>query len=140
LNTVITSTQNQPSLTQTSSSSTTAPATNDLDKNAFLKLLVTQLENQDPLQPADDTEFISQLAQFSALEQMSNVADEMNKVQQSSSFSSAVQLIGTHVVASGTGGQSVEGIVDGVQMVNGIAKVSIGGQLFDLSQIETVQR
>lgn len=46
---------------------------NDLDKNAFLRLLTTQLANQDPLNPIEDREFIAQLAQFSSLEQMQNL-------------------------------------------------------------------
>lgn len=46
---------------------------NSLDKDAFLKLLVTQLANQNPLNPVEDKEFIAQLAQFSALEQMQNL-------------------------------------------------------------------
>lgn len=49
---------------------------NDLDKDAFLRLLTTQLANQDPLNPMEDREFIAQLAQFSSLEQMQN----LNKV------------------------------------------------------------
>lgn len=46
---------------------------NDLDKDAFLRLLTTQLSNQDPLNPMEDREFIAQLAQFSSLEQMQNL-------------------------------------------------------------------
>lgn len=46
---------------------------NDLDKNAFLRLLTTQLANQDPLNPIEDREFIAQLAQFGSLEQMQNL-------------------------------------------------------------------
>lgn len=46
---------------------------NDLDKDAFLRLLVTQLQNQDPLSPMEDREFIAQMAQFSSLEQMQNL-------------------------------------------------------------------
>ena len=48
-------------------------AKNDLDKDAFLRLLTTQLANQDPLNPIEDREFIAQLAQFSSLEQMQNL-------------------------------------------------------------------
>ncbi|HSH50732.1 MAG TPA: flagellar hook capping FlgD N-terminal domain-containing protein [Bacteroidales bacterium] len=46
---------------------------NDLDKDAFLRLLTTQLSNQDPLNPIEDREFIAQLAQFTSLEQMQNL-------------------------------------------------------------------
>ncbi len=50
---------------------------NSLDKEAFLKLLVTQLANQNPLNPIEDKEFIAQLAQFSTLEQMQNLNENV---------------------------------------------------------------
>ena len=52
-----------------------------LDKNSFLKLLVTELSHQDPMKPMNDREFISQMAQFSALEQMQNVSKSMNSLK-----------------------------------------------------------
>lgn len=59
----------------------TARQPNDtLGKDAFLQLLVTQMQYQDPLDPQDNSEYLSQLAQFSALEQMTNVSEAVNKV------------------------------------------------------------
>lgn len=52
---------------------------NDLDKDAFLRLLTTQLSHQDPLNPMEDREFIAQLAQFSSLEQMQNLNQNFEK-------------------------------------------------------------
>lgn len=65
---------------------------NELDKDAFLKLLVTQLQYQDPLNPMDNTEFIAQTAQFTALEQMNNLNITMTR-------SEAYGMIGKNVYA-----------------------------------------
>lgn len=54
----------------------------DLDKDAFLRLLTTQLANQDPLNPIEDREFIAQLAQFSSLEQMQNLNKNMETTRE----------------------------------------------------------
>ncbi len=51
-----------------------------LDKDAFLKLMVTQMQYQDPLDPQDNSEYVAELAQFSALEQMTNVSDGVGEV------------------------------------------------------------
>lgn len=53
---------------------------NELGKDAFLQLLVTQMQYQDPLDPQDNSQYLSQLAQFSSLEQMTNVAEGLSKV------------------------------------------------------------
>ena len=52
------------------------------DQATFLKLLVTQIQNQDPLNPTDSTQFVTQLAQFSELEQMTNVNTHLQQIQQ----------------------------------------------------------
>ncbi len=63
-------------------SKTTARANDALDKDAFLQLLVTQMQYQDPLDPQDNSEYVAQLAQFSALEQMTNVYKSVEEVSQ----------------------------------------------------------
>ena len=60
-------------------SSSSSVAGGSLGKDAFLQLLVTQMQYQDPLDPQDNSEYLAQLAQFSALEQMTNVAEALDK-------------------------------------------------------------
>ncbi len=91
---------------------------NSLGKDDFLQLLVTQLQNQDPLQPMENTEFVAQLAQFSSLEQLSNMNDQLSGVQLgqlSLSNMQAASLVGQEVTAvgdtfeySGTGGSDLQ--------------------------------
>ncbi len=66
--------------TQSSSNSLVSNADDTLDKSAFLKLLVEQLKNQDPLQPQDDSTFVAQLAQFSGLEQQMQTNTTLSQI------------------------------------------------------------
>lgn len=66
----------------------------ELGKDAFLKILVTQLKNQDPLKPMEDKEFISQMAQFSSLEQMNNMNQNFNKLMDVQKVNQNSALIG----------------------------------------------
>jgi len=72
--------------TQSSDSQTTAPAaatgSTQVTKNMFLQLLVAQLKNQDPLNPADGTQFMTQLAQFQQLEQSMNTGQDITAIRQ----------------------------------------------------------
>lgn len=82
----------------------TAPQSSVLDKDDFLNLLITQLQNQDPLNPTDSVEFTAQLAQFSSLEQLANVNGnlvELKNFQASINNSQAVSLIGKSITANG---------------------------------------
>lgn len=106
-----------------------------LGKEDFLLLLVTQMQYQDPLDPADNTDFVAQLAQFSALEQMSNL-------NQTVSNNSAYALIGQEVLirhTTSTGDtQEVQGTVQKVSIRNGSAYVTVDGQDFVYDEVVEV--
>ena len=100
-----------------------------LGKDAFLKILVTQLQYQDPLQPMNDREFISQMAQFSSLEQMTNVATTNNQLE-------AFQLLG-HTVSVKYNGASDSGVVSSVATNSGSPMLTINGNAYPLSSVVT---
>lgn len=88
----------------TGSTEPAASQSSVLGKEDFLNLLITQLQNQDPLNPTDSTEFTAQLAQFSSLEQLSNVNDNLEQLQNyqaAANNSQAVSLLGKEVTANG---------------------------------------
>ncbi|CCZ91036.1 flagellar hook capping protein [Clostridium sp. CAG:167] len=107
----------------------------ELGKEEFLKLLVCQMQNQDPLNPQSDQEFIAQLAQFSSLEQMTNLNSTMSNT-------SAYGLVGKEVIvqkkdSDGTTTE-VRGTVDSVIMKNGHAQLTINGVNYDLDDLVEV--
>lgn len=120
---------------ETSFKSNSASGTSSLDKDSFLKLLVTQMKYQDPLNPSTDTQFVAQLATFSQLEQMQNL-------NQTYSNSQAFGLVGMNVIvktSDSSGNVSYKsGTVDYVVMANGTAKLSIDKNLYTLDQLEQV--
>lgn len=92
--------------TSTSSSTAVSDATGEtLGKDAFLKLLIAELSNQDPLNPMEDREFISQMATFSSLEQMQNMNSTLTSMAEANKFN-AVQYIGKAIAFTADDGES----------------------------------
>ena len=106
-----------------------------LDKDAFLQLLVAQMKYQDPLEPTSNTEYISQFATFSELEQMQNMSATLE-------LSRASSLVGQTVLMSVTDSSgrttTVQGNVDFVSYEGGKAYLSIGGELYSLDDLDKV--
>jgi len=122
-----------PAVSGTSSSNTQnqAAMTNaykGLGRDAFLTLLMTQMKNQDPLQPTDDKQFIAQLAQFSALEQTQNMGDNIKSFVESQPILQGANLIGRTVRGYGSDGETqVFGKVDSVKLADGKLILKVGG-------------
>lgn len=113
----------------------TAAEMNALGKESFLQLLVCQMENQDPLQPTTDTEWVSQLATYSQLEQMQNMNLSLTNTQ-------AFNLVGQEVILNTTTEQgetkSVSGAVDYVTVKGGKAYLSVEGNLYPMDDLVSV--
>lgn len=107
-----------------------------LGKDDFLKLLITQLSNQDPTDPMDNTEFIAQMAQFSSLEQMTNMNKSMENMNAMLSANSAINTIGK-VVEVDAGSSTMTGVVEAVSSGTN-PQVLINGMYFDMNKIISV--
>lgn len=108
---------------------TRRPAAGALGKDEFMQLLVAQLRYQDPMRPMEDRDFAAQLAQFSALEQMAELAR-----WQRLSFS--MGLVGRQVTAS-VDGAEVTGTVAGIRLKDGRPLLLVGGREVELDQLRT---
>ena len=87
-----------------------------LGQNEFLKLLVTQMRNQDPMAPVSDTEFIAQMAQFSSLEQTKSMSADITKLRQGNDFLQATDL----------------------NVKDGEARIIVGDKAYTLDQVTSV--
>lgn len=113
-------------------------AAKTLGQDDFLKLLVTQLSAQDPMNPQKDTEFIAQMAQFSSLEQTRTMQGDIAGMRSDQQILQANSLIGRSVIVQGASGTPSAGLVSGVTLVNGTPQIIVNGQAWQLSQLVSV--
>ncbi len=110
-----------------------------LGKDDFLKLLVVQLENQDPTSPLDDKEFISQMAQFSSLEQMTQMNTTLSNLIINNKINLSYSLLGKYVEVLDKGsGQMESGIVSEVSFGKGSPSISFNGLTYSVDDVTKV--
>jgi flagellar basal-body rod modification protein FlgD len=98
-----------------------------LGKDDFLKLLVTQLQHQDPMNPMDDKDFMGQMAQFSSLEQITNLVSSTDEMHFASQVSQGVALIGHQVAWEKSDGTNGAGTAESVSVESGKILITVGG-------------
>ena len=107
-----------------------------LDRDDFLKILITQLQHQDPSAPLEDKEFIAQMAQFSSLEQMTNMSQGFSKLSGLLASSEAAGFLGKTVQVQ-DGSATITGLVN--EVVRGDHPlVGINGKYYDLDQVQKI--
>ena len=108
----------------------------NLGKEDFLKILLTQLTHQDPTAPMEDKEFIAQMAQFSSLEQMTNIAADFAKMTRMLQVTEASSSLGKAVEIN-LADETVQGVVRAVTR-DEIPQILVNGRFYDWEQVTTV--
>ena len=118
-----------------STKKTSDTKSNDLDKEAFLQLLVAQMQYQDPLNPGDSTEYMSQLAQYSALEATMNISDAVEK-------GNSLNLVGEYVIMNTTDSSGkttqISGLVQYATVKDGEVLLSIDDTYYPAEDLDSV--
>ena len=105
-----------------------------LGADDFMKLLTTQLTSQDPMNPMKDTEFISQMANFTSLEQMRTLSKSFETFTSDQKMSAAPAFLGRNVTVKDATGD-VTGLVDSITLKNGKPAIVINGKSYDTNLI-----
>jgi flagellar basal-body rod modification protein FlgD len=122
-------------VTSAKTSTSSTDSNSSLDKDAFLQLLVTQMQYQDPLEPTSNTEYMSQLAQFSTVEELQNINDTFTGNR---ALSLAGQYVILNVPDSAGNISQVSGLVDYVTISDGKTYFSINDQYYDADYLDSV--
>jgi flagellar basal-body rod modification protein FlgD len=111
-----------------------------MGENDFLKLLVAQLQYQDPMNPTGNDQFMQEQAQFSTVEGINNLQKTMQSMESDQQLAQSVSLIGkqvTYIAADGT--STATGVVSSVTSSSGALTLTVGGQHVDPSSVVTVE-
>ena len=114
---------------------------NVMDKNDFLKVLITQLTHQDPTQPMEDREFISQMATFTTLEQITNMNEDVTRIFSMLKRSEALGLLGKTVeIATGQEGAApVTGVVTEIGGGD-LPQLFVNGTYYDFANVVSIKK
>lgn len=127
------------STTQAPPPGTTSSTSSQMDKDLFLKLMVTQLRNQDPMNPQDSAEFLAQTAQFTSLEKLDAVATQTSQALAAQMAFGASSLAGRSVTYVGEDGVTeTSGTVETVRFTAAGPVLTVGGVDVPIANVVTV--
>jgi flagellar basal-body rod modification protein FlgD len=130
--------------TSATSTSGTQSATSSgglgLSSSDFLKLFLAQLQNQNPLEPTSSDQFLQQTAQFSTVEGINQMNQDISQLLSFQQLTQGADLIGKKVSYQKAGADGLQtGVVSGVNIVNGQAQLTVGSDSVTLQQVQTIQ-
>ena len=141
LNTVLGSSRGSSRADSSSSSSSSSTTTSaNLGSTDFIELLLSQLTNQNPLEPMDNSEMVTQLAQFEMVNKMDSLDESVNAMMLYQNMMSSVDMMGKEVtVIDPESGEEITGVVDSIKMQNGFPQVVINDTSYDVAYITDVK-
>lgn len=123
----------------------TADAFSDLDLDGFLQLMISELQNQDPLNPADNSQMLNQMGQIRSIGATDKLTNTLDTLASSQELVTASTLIGQTVTGLANDSSEVDGVVDRITVEtdteNGTRsiKVHVGGKTMDINNIREIQ-
>jgi flagellar hook assembly protein FlgD len=116
---------NSTSSTSSASSATANNALNDLDVDSFLKIMIAELKNQDPLNPMDSSQMLDQIGQMRQITSSDKLTSTLNSVLLGQNIASSTNLIGANIDGISDDNQKVSGLVTSVSIDNGTPKLHL---------------
>ena len=116
----------------------TTDALQSLDVNDFLKLMISELQNQDPLNPMDNAQLLQQISQMREISATGDMTNTLQAGLLGQNVSSGSALIGKQVTALPDAGDSVTGTVDKVNIAGGDVTLQIGANSVKLSNVSEI--
>jgi len=137
---ISTTTPTTPTTPATPAPKTADPMAQMLGKDDFLKLLVSQLSHQDPMNPVDDKDFMGQMAQFTSVEQLTNMAASIDRMSSASQTTQSVALLGRTVSWKKDGDSTGEGVASSVDFgTDGAITIHVGDETVAPGEIVSVK-
>ncbi|HLF93247.1 MAG TPA: flagellar hook capping FlgD N-terminal domain-containing protein [Planctomycetota bacterium] len=109
-----------------------------ISRDQFLKILVSELTSQDPLEPMNNNDFIQQLVGLQSLEQTANLTDSLSSFERFMQMSSGSTMIGKSVKGLAANGEQVQGVVTKVVLENGTVNVVVGSRKVPVDSITEI--
>ena len=109
-----------------------------LDINSFLQLFITEMQNQDPLNPMENSEILQQISQIKEVGSTEKLTSTLEAVLLGQNLSSATSLIGKQVVALDSHGNEVTGVVDKITVSNGVPRLHVGNHEIELTNVREI--
>ena len=138
MSTVDTSNNSSGASAAANSSSSTASSLSAIKPEDFLKMLITELQNQDPMNPTDNSQILQQISEISNIQATSTLTNSLNAMLTEQNLSAASALVGKNVQGLADDGTTASGTVDSVTISGGAAKLNIGQQTVSLANVQQI--